>query len=254
MEIKQIKEIIGKGENQEVEFKEHPGNYERTSKLICSFANTMGGILLLGVKDNGTIVGVNDNMDKIQQKISASNQSVSPVPLISIETHEIDNRRVIVIIVQRPADSSYYTFKGAIYVRVGSTTKRLEGQTHLEFLRNRQVLSFDESYDPLFKIDDLDESKIKTYLKIRKQEEYLNTHTIEEFLLSNKLASNNGKLRIKNPVILLFAKDPVKFHPQIEIKLVQFSGVEPVEILSHKLLQDDLINSIAQTIFLSDPI
>ena len=135
------------------------------SKILCSLANTLGGVFLFGVSDKGEIIGLKGNLDEIQQQISASNQSISPVPLISIEVHKLDGEDIIAVIVQRSSDTVYHTFQGAIHVRVGSTTRRLEGTTHLEYLRNRQILSFDESYDTSATLDDLDKSKIQVYLK-----------------------------------------------------------------------------------------
>ena len=44
------------------------------------------------------------------------------------------------------------------------------------------------------------------------------------------------------------AKDVMKFHSQAELKLVQFAGVEAVEIIAHKLVQDDLVSSIEQAL------
>ena len=248
MDVKQIKEIIEKGENQEVEFKESFHSSQDVSKILSSLANTLGGVLLLGVSDAGEIVGIKENIDNVQQQISASNQSISPVPLISIEIHKLEGKDIIAVIIQRSSDTVYHTFQGAIHVRVGSTTRRLEGQTHLEYLRNRQILSFDESYDTSATLDDLDREKIQSYLKRRNQENYLDTHSIKDFLLSNKLATDAGKLKIKNAALLLFAKDAMKFHPQAELKLVQFAGVEAVEIIAHKLVQDDLVSSIEQAL------
>ena len=244
MEVNQIKEIISAGETQEVEFKESFHSNQDVSKILCGLANTFGGLLILGVKDNRVIIGIKGNLDKVQQQISASNQTVSPAPLISIEVHKLENKDIIVAIIQRPSDNVYYTFQGAIFVRIGSTTKRLDGQTQLDFLRGKQILSFDESYESTAKIEDLDNEKIKKYLNLRKQENFFNEHSVEDFLISNKLASKNGGLKIKNSAILIFAKNPVSFYPQIELKLVQFSGVEPVEIIAHKLLQEDLTASI----------
>lgn len=248
MEIQQIKEIILHGENQEVEFKQSFHSSQDVSKVICGFANTQGGILLLGVNDAGHVVGVSEKLDIIQQNISAANQSLSPVPLIQVETHILDTKSIIAVIIQKSPDTSYHTFQGAVYVRIGSTTKRIEGQTHLEFLRNRQILSFDESYDPSCRIEDLDVEKIKKYLAMRRQEIYLNDNSIEAFLLSTKLATKNGTLKIKNAAAVLFAKNPIFFHPQMEMKLVYFSGEEAVTIISHKLIQDDLPTSIEQAV------
>ena len=248
MDVNQLKEIISKGESQEIEFKESFHSNQDISKILCGLANTLGGLLLLGVDDNLNVRGVKGNIDKLQQQISSANQCVSPVPTISIEIYKIEEKSIVLVIVQKASDSAYYTFQGAIYVRVGSTTKRLEGQTHLEFLRNRQILSFDESWDNSAKIEDLDEEKIEDYLKIRKQEDYFENHDIETFLLSNRLASKNGILKIKNSAVLLFAKNPIKFFPQTEIKLVQFSGVEPVDIISHKLIQKGIVEAIEESL------
>lgn len=248
MDANQVKEIISSGENQEVELKESFHSNQDISKIICSMANTLGGILVLGVNDKGEIKGMEKSLDRLQQEVANSSQAVSPAPIISVETHKIKGKNVLVVIVQRASDGTYHTFHGAIYVRIGSTTKRLEGQTHLEFLRNRQILSFDESYDSLVRIEDLDEIKIRAYLKLRNQESYLESHSIKDFLVSNRLASNNGGLKIKSPAVLFFGKNSVQFYPQIEMKLVQFSGKEPVKIIAHKLVQDNIMNSIEQSI------
>lgn len=59
-EIK-IKELISRGENETLEFKE-AGHDSLPSSLfdtICAFLNTEGGIILLGVNDDGEISGVN---------------------------------------------------------------------------------------------------------------------------------------------------------------------------------------------------
>src|SRR3989344_5358858 len=115
MDIKQIKEIIAKGENQEVEFKESFHSNQDISKILCALANTFGGLLFIGVKDNGDIAGLKENIDKLQQKIADANQCISPVPIISVEIHEANKNKIAIIIVQRAADSQYFTFQGAIY-------------------------------------------------------------------------------------------------------------------------------------------
>lgn len=248
MEPNQVVSVIRGGESQEVEFKQSFHSAHEIAKAICAFANTLGGMLLIGVSDKKEIIGIREDPDSLQQQISAANQSVSPAPLVSVETHKIGGNIVVAVIVQKAQDNSYHTFQGAIYVRIGSTNRRMDGQTHLEFLRNRQILSFDESYEPEVCIEDIDLEKIKVYLKERKQENYLEDHSLQDFLLSAKLASANGKLRIKNSAVLLFAKDPVHYFPQMEIKLVQFSGIEAVTIVSHKLVQESLPGAINQAI------
>ncbi len=250
METKDLKHIINNGESQTVEFKERWPANSAISKVICSFANTSGGVLTIGVDDGGKVVGLSkEHLDVLQKRVSESNKAVSPTPLISITDHSIDDKRVIAVEVKKAYDQGYHTYEGAIYVRVGSTTQRLDGATQLDYLRQKQILSFDETLTEHATIEDIDAKKIATYLEMRGNNDYLQDHTVKEFLLTNNLArAEDSEFHIKNSALLLFGKEPIKFIPQAEIKLVQFAGSDPVDILDYKLLKEDLVNAIQNSI------
>lgn len=247
MDKEQILKIIESGESQEVELKEAFHSSQDFSKLMCGFANTYGGIILLGVNNKREIIGVKEDSDKIQQKLSSSAQAVSPPILPVIETHEIDNKKVIAVIVQRAIDSSFHTFQGVIWARVGSTLKKIEGTQIVEFLRGKQILCFDEIPSNAT-IKDIDTNKIKEYLNIRKQTDFFKAHSVEDFLINMRLATKNGGFKIKNSALLFFAKNPIFFNPQIELKMVRFEGTEPVKIITHELIQSNLVEAIEKAL------
>ncbi|HZX20453.1 MAG TPA: ATP-binding protein [archaeon] len=230
-----------------MEFKESFHSTQRFSEIMCGFANTYGGIIVLGVNNKNEIIGISGKIDEIQQKISATAQSVSPPLMPSIELHEVNGKKIIAIVVQRAIDNIFYTFQGVIWARIGSTTKKMEGNQIVEFLRGKQILCFDE-IPSVAKIDDIDQDKVNEYLQIRGQADFLKTHSLEDFLLSMKLATKNGELKIKNAALLMFAKNPIFFNPQTEMKLVRFEGNEPVQIVSHELVQSDLIGGIGRAL------
>ncbi len=58
MKTERLLEIISGGENLSVEFKQIFSGYEKTAKEMIAFANTRGGVLIFGVKDNGKILGI----------------------------------------------------------------------------------------------------------------------------------------------------------------------------------------------------
>lgn len=243
MNTTQIKNIITNGENEEVEFKESLHSTQEIAKTLCSFANTNGGILLFGVKDNGTIIGVSGNIDKVQQSISATIQTIHPTPNSSIRVCSIENKNVIMVTIQKSDIDSFYSTSGGIYVRIGSTIKKLEAPEMAEFLKSKKVLCFDETISDA-KIEQIDEAKIEEYLKLRNQGDFLKTKSIEEFLISSNLARKNGKLLIKSSAVLIFGKEPCKIIPQAELKLVKFSGKEAIDIASYQLLQTTLPEQI----------
>lgn len=50
--------LIREGEHQEQDFKFRIDSNQKIAKTLCAFANTDGGRLLIGVKDNAKVVGV----------------------------------------------------------------------------------------------------------------------------------------------------------------------------------------------------
>ncbi len=248
MDEDDVRIVIRKGENEEVEFKENISNLQAISKVICSFSNTRGGVLFIGVNDNGIITGIDADADLVQQKISSIIDVIYPSPVMRIEENIIEEMKVFTVIVQKPDENLYYTYKGAIYVRVGSTTRRLEGQSQLEFLRRKQILSFDESSTIGVGIEDIDKGKVQEYLESRGQKDFLKERSLEEFLLSSKLAGKITDFSVKNAAVLLFGKEPTDHFPQAELKLVRFNGNEPVNITDYQIIPDDVINIIEKSI------
>lgn len=96
-------------------------------KEIVAFANTSGGIIYIGVKDNGEVVGLN-NADFVMQQISNSiRDSIKPdvSMFTNIELLKEDNSDVIKVTVSQGTKKPYYlSDKGlkptGVYVRSGT--------------------------------------------------------------------------------------------------------------------------------------
>jgi len=234
MDIENLKRIITEGENAEVELKQSFHSVQEIAKIISAFANTQGGLLILGVNDERAIEGIKENPDAIQQRISNSNATIHPSPIINVEIHSIEKNKLVVIAIHKADSTVFHTVEGVIYVRIGSTIQKLEGQSILEFLRNRQILLFEELIEPNAKIEDLDTTKIIAYLEKRNQPDYLNSHSLKDFLASKKLVSFQPDLKIKSAAILFFAKDAQQFYSYAQIKLVRFDGNQPIKVLAYE--------------------
>jgi ATP-dependent DNA helicase RecG len=102
---------------------------EDLKKEIVAFANTNGGTIYIGIKDDGTIVGV-DNPIKIMESISSMiHDSISPdlTMLISVTQIAEDDLDIICIKVGKGINKPYYIVaKGlkpsGVYIRSGVTS------------------------------------------------------------------------------------------------------------------------------------
>jgi len=61
--INELREIIKNGENSAVEFKAADVRKESIAREIVSFSNTQGGVILVGVNDDGIITGLTATKD-----------------------------------------------------------------------------------------------------------------------------------------------------------------------------------------------
>src|SRR3990167_10398655 len=122
---------------------------------MCGLANTFGGMIIVGVTSHKTVVGIDEDLDGLQQKISACAQAVSPAVIPLIEVNILEGKKVIVVTIQKAIDTIFHTFQGVIYVKSGSTLRKIEGSQMLDFLRNKQILCFDETSSDA-KVADLD--------------------------------------------------------------------------------------------------
>lgn len=78
MNTKELDELIKKGESSTLEFKRKISSHEKIAKEISAFANTIGGYLIVGVDDDGSIVGVDSEKTVIDQIETACGFYIEP--------------------------------------------------------------------------------------------------------------------------------------------------------------------------------
>lgn len=95
-----IGKLIEKGENRQLDFKYAVNDSKKIARTLSAFANTDGGTLLLGVKDNGRIVGVNSDEEYYMIEAAADLYCKPPVKL-SVQRWQVNGKYVLEAIVQK---------------------------------------------------------------------------------------------------------------------------------------------------------
>ena len=135
MENQNILKAIKRGENEEVELRESFS--PDFSRLISAFANTRGGMIIVGVNSKKKIIGVKGDLDQAQQSISGSAETVYPPLAPDVQVHEVRGKKVIVVVIKKADNRAFHTFRGAIYARVGSSVRKFEAVQLEDFLKGR---------------------------------------------------------------------------------------------------------------------
>jgi hypothetical protein len=116
---KDILEMIKQGEGQNIEFKTGIDNKQDFLETVVSFSNSTGGLIIIGVDDNGVIKGFQANQDDILKMI---HDSCEPPITPRFEIHKDVQGLPIMALEIKSGDDKPYLLKknGIAYVRHGS--------------------------------------------------------------------------------------------------------------------------------------
>jgi len=226
-------------ENQKVEYKLiWKDEYLKT---ICAFANSSGGILILGKSDAGKIIGINDYQKLLENIPNKIVNMLGIYPRVNQEI--IEEKSIIEIHIEEyQAPVSY---KGKFYIRSGSTTQELNGSSLHNFLLNKSGKTWDELVDDTITIEDINLSTIDRFKGLAKKRiPSIINETDPMHILNSLNLIINGKF--KRAALILFGKNPQKFLLNSYTKIGRFKT--DTELIFDDVVKGNLFDQI-DTIF-----
>lgn len=127
MNIHDIKILVEEGEGFELEFKRKVSTPAKIARTLIAFANTRGGIMLFGVDDDGSIVGLASEKEELGLISTAGELFCDPPITPTIEIVPFNQRDVIVASIRESDDKPHALMNddpdGAkIFIRVNDKT------------------------------------------------------------------------------------------------------------------------------------
>jgi len=239
MTEKQLKELIKKGEGQTLDFKDPRIHPRSLAETLAAFAAADGGVALMGVSNEGEIIGVSD-FDKLRDNViyeaasrSHCDPQIRPLELERVKTK--DGKLVVAVTV--PADyETLHSVGGKFFLRVGSRDEALSPRELRRLMFSRGEVSFELLPCENARLEDLSDKLINRY--IRKHEEHTgNPLSIprEQFLVNLGCAIKKDKEIVPtNAGVLLFHENPQLYILQSQLICVRFKGTDVIEFLDRK--------------------
>jgi len=225
-----IKDIVKEGESQRVEFKRSLRLKNDIGKTISALANTDGGIILIGVSDEGEILGVDIGRKSVEDLANWVKENTDPQIYPDIRVHQVKGKNIIEISVKE-SDEKPVFFKDRAFQRVGKTNQRISASKIRELAKQERVrLHWDERICEGATLEDIDEEKVRWYLerreKIRNVKKPMDM-SLEE-LLVNIGALSKEVMKPTNAGILFFGVNPQRFFINSQLRVAKFKGTEVI--------------------------
>lgn len=223
-------------ERQNVEWKRQWD--DKFLRQICGFANSEGGVMKVGIDDDGTVVGVKDPKSDMKSITDTIANKLSIYPTVDVD----ESTNVITITVQRspvPVD-----LDGKFYIRTGNTTHAATGREYDMLVSRRLNISWSEMPIDGLDISCLDGNAIDYFRKKARDKGTISNESLDvsdrDLLIKLKLMTRDGVLT--RAAILLFHPNPEDVILGSAVKVGMFEGTDSPEILYQDYVSGPLIS------------
>jgi len=241
-----IKELIDRGETQNLEFKESLKLKEEIGETVSAFSNSDGGVVLVGVSDGREPIGIDIGRNTIEELANYIKRNTDPqiFPSIKIPEVEVGGKKVVVVEVGESQEKPVF-FKNHAYKRVGKTNQRISSSELRKLAKEGgERVYWDERVCVDASLEDIDWKFIKNFFipRYEKFSEGGIVGTPEELLEALSCVKED---KPTNAGILLFGKNSQKFFRNSYIALARYKGkMEGLERLDYKEFFGNLSHQI----------
>lgn len=232
-------------EGQTVERKESLGECREIVETCAAFASAQGGRIYIGVRDNGTVVGVQIGKGTLEGLANDIAQNTVPKLVPAITTVQVAGQTVILVEAEENPTKPVSAY-GRAYRRSGRTNQVLAASEIAELYFTSRGVTWDETARTDATLDDIDAEKVRKFLSRARSERQweIDAQTPVEPALRQLNLMKNGQLTIA--ALLLFGKNPQRFLLQARMRCARFKGDDEVEFLDLKVIEGDIIQQVEE--------
>lgn len=191
---------------------------------LIAFANASGGVLAIGIENDGSITGFSKvglhKIDKFK-RVAFDYCKVTPhikEQEVSVVNSELEEDKILLLQVSPSSKRVIRSTSDNVYLRIGDQSKKLthEQVSNLEYDKGERY--FEEEIIDRSSIEDIDMDLLEIYKDATK------TTLTDLEVLEGRGLFFQGKLTVAG--MLLFAKSPMKFYPNSRLRFLRYEGIK----------------------------
>lgn len=223
------------GEDSGVEFKRDDVENHRVAREIVSFANFAGGVVLLGVEDDGTVSGTHrPDLEEWVAELCRAKIDPPLIPYFQWFRQLHPGKDVAAVQVLTGPDKPYalvHAGRRSFPIRVGSTNREASTEELERLFQAAGRISYGLKPVPGAGLDDLDRRRLRAYFggvlggagPVEDSDEEW-TRLLDNVEL---MVDTDGRTTPTVDGMLLFGREPGRFLPQSGIRALVYTGTEP---------------------------
>jgi len=236
-----LRKLIENGETETVEFK---ASFDKeTLETAVAFANTKGGVILIGASDKGDIKGIQIGKETLKDWANQISQATEPRIIPEVEMEEIDRKKVATIWIKE-FPIKPVSMKGRCFRRVKNSNRVMQPHEIAEMHFHLTGMSWDRLSVTNASLDDIDIEKVKKYIEGTKDAGRRKISSTEKPL---QVLEKLELIKDRKPTwaaILLFHKQPQRFLSQAMIHCGRFK--EETMVIDDRMIEGSIIEQIEE--------
>ena len=231
----EVQELIRNGESSGVEFKLDTIQNVDLAKELVAFANLQGGVVLLGVADDGMVQGTTrENLEEWVMELCRSKIDPPIIPYFEMHREFEPGKHVAVVRVIPGPSKPYARMHNqhrTYYIRVGTTSRDASPEELQRMFQEAGLLRYGLKPVPGAAFGDLDLRRLLDYFGRVLQQDHPADYDTAGW--QSLLANLELMVRVEDRYvptadgILLFGRNPKTFLPQSGVRAVAYSGNQP---------------------------
>lgn len=194
---------------------------------LSAFANASGGVVAIGIEDDGRITGVSAEKENIFRQAAFDYMHIPPVYNVEKISCTDDNgvsRDILLFHIENSSNEIIKLKNGEAYLRVGDASRKLSAEQFLALEYTKGIKSFEARIVDDATLDDLDWELIEQYTRQLNPTVSSSVDVLKGRGLLKEKKGKNGEFNVTVAAILLFGKYPSQFLPAARVRFLRYEG------------------------------